>query len=78
MEVKIGVTYSARELSVELEEGKVDEIVASVEAALANGAPILWLTDKKGRKVGVPADKVAYVEILEEDATKGRVGFGPG
>jgi DNA-binding MurR/RpiR family transcriptional regulator len=78
MEVKIGVTYSARELSVELEEGKADEIVATVDAALANGAPILWLADKKGRRVGVPADKVAYVEIGEEDTAKGRVGFGPG
>ena len=78
MEVKIGVTYSPRELSVELDDGKVDEIVASIEAALANSAPILWMTDKKGRKVGVPADKVAYVEIIEEDTTKGRVGFGPG
>jgi DNA-binding MurR/RpiR family transcriptional regulator len=77
MEVKIGVIYSARELSVEL-DGKADEIVANVEAALANGAPILWMTDKKGRRVGVPADKVAYVEIGEEDTAKGRVGFGPG
>lgn len=76
MEVKIGVIYSARELSVEL-EGKPEEIVTSVEAALANGAPMLWLTDKKGRRVGVPADKVAYVEIVEEDVAK-RVGFGPG
>ncbi len=78
MEVKIGVTYSPRELSVELDEGKADDIVAAVEAALADGAPILWLTDKKGRRVGVPSDKVAYVEIAEEDTTKGRVGFGPG
>ena len=78
MEVKIGVTYSARELSVEIEDGKAEEIVAIVEAALADRAPILWLTDKKGRRVGVPADKVAYVEIAEEDTAKGRVGFGPG
>lgn len=76
MEVRIGVIYSNREMSVEL-DGKAEEIVANVEAAIADGAPILWLTDKKGRRVGVPADKVAYVEISEEDTTK-RVGFGPG
>lgn len=76
MEVRIGVIYSNRELSVEL-DGKTDEIVASVEGVIADGSPILWLTDKKGRRVGVPADKVAYVEISEEDTTK-RVGFGPG
>ena len=76
MEVKIGVVYSAKELTVEL-EGKADEVVATVEAALQNGAPVLWLADRKGRRIGVPADKVAYVEIAEEDAVK-RVGFGPG
>lgn len=74
MEVKIGVVYSARELSVEF-DGKTDDIVATVEAALKDGAPVLWMTDKKGRRIGVPADKVAYVEILEEEATT-RVGFG--
>ncbi len=74
MEVKIGVVYSARELTIET-DGQADEIVAAVEAALANGAPVLWLNDKKGKRVGVAADKVAYVEISEEDAVK-RVGFG--
>ena len=76
MEVKIGVVYSAKELSVEL-DGKADEIVATVKDALKGGAPIIWLTDKKGRRVGVPTDKVAYIEVAEEDTAK-RVGFGPG
>jgi hypothetical protein len=77
MEVKIGVVYSAKELSVELEGGQADEVVATVESALKGGAPVIWLTDKKGRRVGVPTDKVAYIEVAEEDATQ-RVGFGPG
>jgi len=76
MEVKIGVVYSAKELSVEL-DGKADEIVAAMEDALRGGAPVIWLTDKKGRRVGVPVDKVAYIEVAEEDATK-RIGFGSG
>ena len=76
MEVRIGVVYSAKELSVEL-DGKADEVVAAVEDALKGGAPVIWLTDKKGRRIGVPADKVAYIEVAEEDAAK-RVGFGPG
>ena len=74
MEVKIGVIYSAKELSVEL-DGKADEVVATMEGALKGGAPVIWLTDKKGRRVGVPTDKVAYIEVAEEDHTK-RVGFG--
>ena len=77
MEVRIGVVYSAKELSVELDGGKADDVVSAVEDALRGGAPVIWLTDKKGRRVGVPTDKVAYVEVAEEDATK-RVGFGSG
>jgi DNA-binding MurR/RpiR family transcriptional regulator len=76
MEVKIGVVYSARELAVELDGGS-EEVVALVEAAVKDGAPMLWLSDRNGRRIGVPVDKVAYVEIAEEDSVK-RVGFGPG
>ena len=36
---------------------------------------MLWLTDTKGRRVGVPADKIAYVEIAA-DAGGRKVGFG--
>ena len=75
MEVKIGVTHSPRELSLEL-DGKADEMASAIEAALDNGTRVLWLTDKKGRRVGVPTDKIAYVEIGVEDTGK-RVGFGP-
>jgi DNA-binding MurR/RpiR family transcriptional regulator len=76
MEVKIGVIYSAKELTVELEGGKADEMVSAVEDALKGGAPVIWLTDKKGRRVGIPSDKIAYIELAEEDAAK-RIGFGP-
>jgi DNA-binding MurR/RpiR family transcriptional regulator len=76
MEVKIGVVYSAKELSVEL-DGRAEEVVATVEAALKGGAPVIWLTDKNGRRIGVPTDKIAYIEVAEEDAAK-RIGFGPG
>jgi DNA-binding MurR/RpiR family transcriptional regulator len=76
MEVRIGVVYSAKELSVEL-DGKADEVVTAIEDALKGGAPVIWLSDKKGRRVGIPSDKVAYIEVAEEDAAK-RVGFAPG
>jgi hypothetical protein len=76
MEVKIGVVYSPRELSVEV-EGDADSLVSEVESAMRDGVPVLWFTDRKGKRVGVPVDKIAYVEIGEDDAAK-RVGFGPG
>jgi hypothetical protein len=36
---------------------------------------VLWLTDRKGRRVGVPVVKVAYVEV-GAPASDRRVGFG--
>jgi hypothetical protein len=74
VDVRIGVTYTAKELEVELAEG-VDaaQVKADVEAALANKG-VLWLTDKKGRQVGVPAEKVAYVD-LGSPADSRRIGF---
>lgn len=76
MEVRIGVIYSTKELTVEVTDN-AGEVAAAVEQALASGGGMLWLTDTKGRRVGVPVDKVAYVEVEEEDSTK-RVGFGIG
>jgi hypothetical protein len=63
-----------KELSVELAEGTDRETVErDVETAL-QGEQLLWLTDRKGRRVGVPAARVAYVEF---SATVERnVGFG--
>jgi hypothetical protein len=74
MELRIGVVHSPKELSVEL-EGTADEIVATVDSAVKDGAAIVWLTDVKGRRLGIPAGKIAYVEIDEDGANK-RVGFG--
>ena len=65
MDVRIGVTYSPKELDLELEDGTDAAAVRSqVEAALGGGgASVLWLTDKKGRTVGIQVDKIAYVEV---------------
>ncbi len=74
MEVRIGVVYSARELTIETDDS-VDVVSQTVERALGNGNGILWMVDNKGRKVGVPTDKIAYVEVAA-DAGGRKVGFG--
>ncbi len=75
MEVRIGVIYTAKEIEVEVaDETDRDELVSAVEASVAQGSGMLWLTDRRGRKVGVPADKLAYVDIGAE-AGERRVGF---
>ncbi|MEU8625821.1 DUF3107 domain-containing protein [Streptomyces sp. NPDC048669] len=73
MEVKIGVQHTPREIV--LESGlSAEEVESAVSEALAGKAQLLSLTDEKGRKVLVPADRIAYVEIGEPSAR--RVGFG--
>lgn len=73
MEVKIGVQHAARELVLESTQ-TAEEVEAAVTAALTGSAPVLALTDEKGRRVIVPSDRLAYVEIGEPSAR--RVGFG--
>ena len=74
MEVRIGVVYSAKELTVEIDSSP-EQIVAHVEKALAESAHMLWMHDDHGRRIGVPLDKIAYVEIAHDDDAR-RVGFG--
>ena len=73
MDVKIGVQHAARELVLESTQS-ADEITEAVSAALTGESRILALTDQGGRRVVVPSDKLAYVEIGEPEAR--RVGFG--
>lgn len=73
MEVKIGVTDSARELSFSSTQTH-DEVQKLVTDALAKDSGVLSLTDEKGRLFLVQAAKIAYVEIGASDGR--RVGFG--
>lgn len=73
--MRIGVTQAARELTLELTDDAQDETVAAIEAALAGAVDVLWLTDRKGRRVAVPSAKLAYVE-LSGDMSGRRIGFG--
>jgi len=78
VDVGIGVTYSPKELDVEVpEDTGAEELRKQVDAALADADGVLWLTDRKGRQVGVPVAKVAYVEIGSPHEER-RIGFGGG
>ena len=76
VDVRIGVTYTAKEIDVELgDDTDADALQRDVDAALAGDVGVFWITDRKGRRVGVPTDKIAYVEIGSPDAAR-RIGFG--
>jgi hypothetical protein len=76
VDVRIGITQTVKELEVELkDDADRDKVVADLEKLLKTGDGVLWLTDRKGRRVGVPVAKVAYVEIGGPMDDR-RVGFG--
>ena len=76
MDVRIGIIHTPKELEVELtDESERDKVMADIEKLLKAGDGVLWLTDRKGRKVGVPVAKVAYVEVGAPTSER-RVGFG--
>jgi uncharacterized protein DUF3107 len=74
MEVRIGVVHTPKELTLDV-EGSIDDTVKMVEKALKDGAAIIWFEDAKGRKIGVPADKLGYIEVDADEGSR-RVGFG--
>jgi hypothetical protein len=74
MEIRIGVIYTTRELVIDVDETP-EQVTKAVEDAVAGTTNMLWLTDKKGKQVGVPTDKIAFVEVAS-DAGDRRVGFG--
>ncbi len=77
MEIRIGVTYSPKEIEIDLaDDVSGDDLVAQISASMGEEGAMLWLTDKKGRRVGVPTAKLAYVEIGAPRSDR-RVGFTP-
>ena len=76
MDVRIGVTQAPRELVLEMaDDADRAALQAQIDVALADESGVLWLTDRKGRNVGVPSKKIAYVELGPAEGDR-RIGFG--
>jgi hypothetical protein len=71
MEVKIGVQNASRELTIDTTLD-ADGVEKAVTEALKNDG-VLALTDAKGRRIVVPGEKLAYVDI--STSVSGQVGF---
>jgi hypothetical protein len=74
MEIRIGVVYTPREIVLDMGDD-TETVSKAIETAVSEKNPLLWLTDSKGRRLGIPIDKLAYVEISGPDADR-KVGFG--
>lgn len=72
MEIKIGIQHAPRELTIETESSAAD-ITSQLEAAISSDG-VLSLSDPKGRKVLIPAARIAYLDLGQEHARP--VGFG--
>jgi hypothetical protein len=76
VDVRIGVTQVSREISIEMADTvDRDAVKAQAAAALSGAVDVLWLTDRKGREVGVASAKIAYIEVGSSDSER-RIGFG--
>jgi hypothetical protein len=72
IKVKIGITFSPREIEIEISD--VDAFVTEFETAMSGESSVWWVTDGSGRRRGLVADKVSYVDI--EPERDRRIGFG--
>jgi len=75
MELRIGIADNPQPITVNLPEGTDrEQVKTSVEGALRGKAPVLWLTDDKGREIAVASSRVTHVELGPSDSNP--IGFG--
>ena len=70
----LGSDLGGVRLGVSIRDLTPDDVSSMVRACATDPAALFELTDSRGRRVLVPADKLAYVELGEQEAR--RVGFG--
>ena len=72
MKVKIGIAESSR--VVELEVDDIGAFEKMLDDEFGGGPRLIWFEDTRARRIGVPKDRIAFVEVDREDARP--VGFG--
>ena len=76
MDIRIGVIETPKELTVEMpDDADPGELRDLVHHAITGGDAMMWLTDRRGRQIGIPSAKLAYIEIGSDEDTR-RIGFG--
>jgi hypothetical protein len=78
VDVRIGVLHTMKEIELDLpSDTDPHQVRSAVEHALEDDDRVLWLTDRHGRQVGVPAERIAWIELGTPES-KSRIGFGAG
>ena len=68
MEIKIGIKNVSREIALDIEEDRKEEIIKALETG-----GILRLTDKRDSEVVIDASAIAYVDFAPTH--QNRIGF---
>jgi len=74
MNISIGIVQSMKEIELELPASTERSAVQTLVNEALTGQGVLWLTDAKGRELGVPGSRISFVEFVEP--TSRQVGFG--
>jgi Protein of unknown function (DUF3107) len=76
VDIRIGVIHAPREISIEMgDETDRESLKSQVATALADDDAVLWLTDRRGRDIGIPSERIAYIEIGAPNDDR-KIGFG--
>ncbi|MFA1544913.1 DUF3107 domain-containing protein [Actinomadura chokoriensis] len=73
LQVRIGVQNVPKELVVDTAES-ADEVTDALSAALGDPNGVLVLKDRRSGRIVIPAARVGYLEISEDEQRN--VGFG--
>ena len=75
MDLRIGVAHMQKEVNLEMaDDFDLSSFKSNLEEVSKNETSIVWLTDINGREVGIPGNKIGYVEIGIQDSGR-TVGF---
>lgn len=73
MKARLGIADSDRVIEVEVEGAEAFE--AEIAAFFKKGDSLFWVVDSKSHRVGIPRDKLTFVEI-EPPEERPKIGFG--
>jgi len=76
VDVRIGVIHIPKELNVEMpDDTDREDLRSRIDESLGGTAATLWLTDVRGRQIGLPSERIGYVELGADEGDR-PVGFG--
>ena len=75
MDVRIGVTQAPRELAIEIPDEERDDTLEAGRGRAGRRGRRAVADRQAGPRLGVPAAKIAYVELGTTDGDR-RIGFG--